>query len=108
MCAVLLLAGACDSAQPTPAAPSAAPTAAKRVVGYFTEWGVHSRNFQVRDVESSGAASRLTHLVYAFGQVTDGRCATSDSWVDHQNPIAAAGSDRTAERPVRKERPSKT
>jgi chitinase len=95
MCSVVLFLGACDPAKPTapaPAAPSTAPAAEKRVVGYFTDWGVYGRDFHVRDVEASGAASRLTHLVYAFGKVADGRCTTSDSWADHQKPIAAADS----------------
>src|SRR5215470_5333514 len=31
-------------------------------VAYFTQWGSHSRNFTVRDVEASGAAAKLTHI----------------------------------------------
>jgi chitinase len=30
--------------------------------------------------------------VYAFGKVTDGRCATNDKWADHEKPIAAVDS----------------
>jgi chitinase len=74
--------------RPAPAAPAPAP----RIVGYFTDWGVYGRNFQVKDLETSGAAARLTHLVYAFGEITDGKCATGDAWADYQKPIGAAQS----------------
>ena len=89
--AAALLTAACDApARPTPAPPPVA--AEQRVVGYFTDWGVYGRNFQVRNVEASGAASRLTHLVYAFGKVTGGQCRTGDKWADSEKPITAADS----------------
>jgi chitinase len=70
--------------------PEAPPTA--RVVGYFAGWGVYGRDYQIKDVDTSGAASRLSHLVYAFGTVTGGRCAPGDRWADYEKPIAAADS----------------
>ena len=91
LAAVLLLVGACDSEQPSPT-PPVQPAPAARVVGYFTDWGVYGRNFQVRNVEASGAAGRLTHLLYAFGKVTDGGCTTGDKWADYEKPVAAAES----------------
>ena len=79
---------------PAPSTPSARP--APRVVAYFTNW----RDFQVRDVETSGAAGRLTHLVYAFGKVTGGACTSGDDWADHRKPIRAADSvDGVADAP---------
>ena len=42
-------------------------------VGYFIQWGIYGRNFFVRDLEDNGSAARLTHINYAFGNVTDGR-----------------------------------
>ncbi|BFU46222.1 glycoside hydrolase family 18 protein [Krasilnikovia sp. MM14-A1004] len=52
-------------------------------VGYFTQWSIYGRNFQLSKVEASGAAARLTHLNYAFGTVTaDGLCASADPWAD--------------------------
>ena len=83
---VLLLAACGAPPSPTPAPAVAAP--APKVVGYFTDWGVYGRDYQVSDV----AADRLTHLVYAFGRVANGRCAVSDAWADYQKPIAAAAS----------------
>jgi chitinase len=62
------------------------------VAGYFTDWGVYGRDYQVKDVEASGSAATLTDLVYAFGQVKGGRCAPADGWADFQKPIAAADS----------------
>ncbi|MFG1605328.1 glycoside hydrolase family 18 protein [Actinoplanes sp. NPDC049265] len=49
-----------------------------RVVGYYPNWGTYARDFQVGDVH----ADQLTHLVYAFGKVTRGRCAPGDEWAD--------------------------
>jgi chitinase len=83
----LLLTAACRSAGPPPA-----PAAPARVVGYFADWGVYARDYQVRDVETSGAAARLTHLVYAFGKVEDGRCTPGNAWTDHQKPVPASSS----------------
>ena len=69
------------------AAPAAAQAHQSRKpyvkVGYFTQWGIYGRDFQLSKVQSSGAAARLTHLNYAFGPVTaDGVCASADSWAD--------------------------
>ncbi|GIF47074.1 chitinase [Asanoa ferruginea] len=63
-----VLAGCGAGSQQPPAAPEAAPL----VVGYLTAWGSGDR---IKDVERSGAADVLTHLVYAFGSVAGGRCA---------------------------------
>ncbi|MEV6106504.1 glycoside hydrolase family 18 protein [Streptomyces sp. NPDC051940] len=68
-------------------------------VGYFTQWGVYGRDFQVNDLVTSGTAARLTHLNYAFGNVgADGRCfeanipGEGDAWADYQRPLDAANS----------------
>ncbi|GIM93877.1 glycoside hydrolase family 18 protein [Paractinoplanes toevensis] len=80
--------------EPAPERPTA------KVVGYFTNWGVYGRDFQVKDLDASGAAGKLTHLVYAFGKVTEGRCAASDGWADYQKPMPAPDSvDGVADRP---------
>ncbi|MFF3561261.1 glycoside hydrolase family 18 protein [Streptomyces sp. NPDC002574] len=63
-----------------------------KVVGYFIDWGVYARNYHVKDVATSGSAARLTHINYAFGNVTDGKCAVGDSWADYEQPYDAAGS----------------
>ncbi|RZU48669.1 chitinase (glycosyl hydrolase family 18) [Krasilnikovia cinnamomea] len=35
-------------------------------VGYFVQWGIYGRQFFVRNLDTSGAAAKLTHLNYAF------------------------------------------
>lgn len=84
---------------------------AYRKVGYFTQWGVYGRDFQVRDLETNGTAGRLTHVNYAFGNVgADGKCFTgnvpgeADAWADYVRPLDAANSvdgvADTAEQPL--------
>jgi chitinase len=88
LAAALLAVAACGSGgPPSPRSASAPPS--ERVVGYFTDWGIYGRNYQVKDVETSGAAARLTDLVYAFGSVAGGRCTVSDGWADYQKPVPA-------------------
>ncbi|NJP34321.1 glycoside hydrolase family 18 protein [Micromonospora thermarum] len=65
-------------------------------VGYFTQWGIYGRAFPVKKLDTSGAASRLTHVNYAFGNVSeDGRCyvdggpGEGDPWADYQRPVPA-------------------
>ncbi|MFE9695439.1 glycoside hydrolase family 18 protein [Streptomyces sp. NPDC006270] len=72
---------------------------AYKSVGYFTQWGVYGRDFQVKDLDTSGAAARLTHINYAFGNVSaEGKCFTgnipgqADAWADYGRPLDAAGS----------------
>jgi chitinase len=81
------------------------PEPAYRSVGYFTQWGIYGRDYQVKDVQTSGAAARLTHLNYAFANVgADGTClegniaGQADAWADYQHPVDAANSvDGTAD-----------
>ncbi|MFG1608443.1 glycoside hydrolase family 18 protein [Actinoplanes sp. NPDC049265] len=59
-------------------------------VGYFTQWGIYGRQFPVAKLQTSGAASKLTHINYAFSDVTeDGLCASADAWADWQVPFPA-------------------
>ncbi|MGW1768001.1 glycoside hydrolase family 18 protein [Streptomyces sp. NPDC002073] len=68
-------------------------------VGYFTQWGVYGRDFQVQDLDKSGAAAKLTHINYAFGNITsEGRCTLgttpgeADPWADYQRGLDAENS----------------
>ena len=61
----------------------------ERVVGgYFAEWVVRYSGYSMAEVEKTGAASHLTHLIYAFGNVTRGAspvCAVANpnaAWQD--------------------------
>jgi chitinase len=66
----------------------------KRVVGYFTEWGIYGRNYLVKDVATSGSAERLSVINYAFANVApdvSGNvvCSLADPWADYQKPWSA-------------------
>lgn len=68
-------------------------------IGYFTQWGVYGRDFQVNDLQTSGSAAKLTHINYAFGNVNaEGKCFTgnipgqADAWADYARPLDAANS----------------
>ncbi|MFF8939840.1 glycoside hydrolase family 18 protein [Streptomyces paradoxus] len=103
-CAVLgagLLAGAgtsataATSAQEAAAGSKAAPgarAAGSKVIGYFTEWGTYDRKYYVRNIETSGSGSRLTHINYAFGNVTGGKCAMGDGYAATDRAYTAAES----------------
>lgn len=92
--AVALSAGA---AAPTYAQPGDhRPSHELRQVGYFTQWGIYGRQFYVKNIDTSGAAKRLTHINYAFANVNEeGRCfegnvpGESDPWADYQRPVPA-------------------
>ncbi|MFE3599097.1 glycosyl hydrolase family 18 protein [Streptomyces sp. NPDC059096] len=49
-------------------------------LGYFTEWGVYDRNYHVKNLVTSGSASKITHINYSFGNVTGGKCTMGDSY----------------------------
>ncbi|GAA2610263.1 hypothetical protein GCM10010399_46390 [Dactylosporangium fulvum] len=70
-------------------------------VGYFIQWGIYGRQYYVKNLETSGQASRLTHINYAFGDVdASGKCASSDPWADWQRPVSAEESvDGVADEP---------
>jgi chitinase len=78
---------------------NAAPPGGNRRVAYFTQWGIYARNFKVRNIDASGQAAKLTHINYAFGNVSeDGRCfeanqaGVGDAWADYQTRFSAADS----------------
>ncbi len=98
-----------------PATPSSAPDAVdiatapppvqKVKLGYFIEWGVYGRNYNVKNLVTSGSAAKVTHINYAFGNVVDGKCAIGDSWADYEMPITAdnsvSGKADTADQPLK-------
>lgn len=38
-------------------------------VGYFVQWGIYGRQYFVRNLDTSGAAAKLTHINYAFTNI---------------------------------------
>ncbi|WP_234542237.1 glycosyl hydrolase family 18 protein [Streptomyces shenzhenensis] len=65
------------------------PTGSKVRLGYFTEWGIYGRNYQVKNLVTSGSAAKITHINYAFGNVTNGQCAIGDAYADYQKTFTA-------------------
>jgi chitinase len=70
-----------------------------RRVGYFTQWGIYGRGFLVKHLVDNGTAQRLTHLNYAFGNVSSqGECfivnqtGVGDAWADYQRGFSAVES----------------
>lgn len=70
--------GATENGEPNP----------MKIVGYFPRWGMYS-NYFVKNVVTSGSASLLTHLDYAFTNVVNNRCVSFDPYADYQATFTA-------------------
>ncbi|WP_028804233.1 glycoside hydrolase family 18 chitinase [Streptomyces sp. 142MFCol3.1] len=81
------------------------PTGNKVRLGYFTEWGIYGRNYNVKNLVTSGSAAKITHINYAFGNVTNGQCAIGDSYADYDKAFTAdqsvSGTADTWDQPLR-------
>ena len=85
-----------DPANPgTPGGPGSPSDSGKRVIGYFTQWGIYGRNYRVKNIASSGSAARLTHINYAFGNVRNNRCEVGVTQA--ANSSTGAGGDAYAD-----------
>lgn len=66
---------------------------APKVVGYFPQWGLYGGyvfgGYFVKNLVTTGSATRLTHLNYAFANVVNSQCASFDTWADYQDPLPA-------------------
>jgi chitinase len=61
---------------------------AKVFGGYFEEWGIRYANYNIADLQKNGVADQLTHLIYAFGNVTptaSPACAVADPLAAYQD-----------------------
>ncbi|MBA4860468.1 cellulose binding domain-containing protein [Streptomyces sp. PSKA54] len=58
-------------------------------LGYFTEWGVYGRNYHVKNLVTSGSASKITHINYAFGNVKNGQCVVDDTYAAYDKAYTA-------------------
>lgn len=57
--------------------------------GYFEEWGIYYAGYNIANLQQNGVASKLTHLMYAFANVTatpTPACVLADPWADYQSP----------------------
>jgi chitinase len=68
------------------------PPGGSKVIGYFVQWGVYARNYHVKNIHTSGSAAKLTHIMYAFGNVTNGQCVLGDTYADYDKFYSAAES----------------
>jgi len=57
--------------------------------GYFEEWSIYYAGYNIANLQQNGVADKLTHLMYAFANVTTAPapgCAIADSWADYSTP----------------------
>ena len=59
------------------------------MIGYFTNWGTYGRNYHVKNIDTSGSADKLTHILDAFGNVQGGKCTIGDSYADYERAYTA-------------------
>jgi chitinase len=65
------------------------PTQGKILGGYFEEWSIYYAGYNIANLQQNGVAGKLTHLLYAFGNVTTTpapACAIADTWADYLSP----------------------
>lgn len=62
-----------------------------RIVGYFFS-GAAQRGYTVKNIETSGSAGKLTHVLYAFGNVKDAHCEVMNGAADYERAYDAATS----------------
>ncbi|MFJ4358005.1 glycosyl hydrolase family 18 protein [Streptomyces massasporeus] len=81
------------------------PAGDKVKLGYFTEWGVYGRNYHVKNLVTSGTASKITHINYAFGNVKNGQCTVDDTYAAYDKAYTAdqsvSGTADTWDQPLR-------
>ncbi|PDP84893.1 glycoside hydrolase [Glycomyces fuscus] len=75
------------------------PSHDSRSVAYYTQWSARERDYHVRDLVDSDSAEKLTHIQYAFGNVSaEGECFMSDepgqgdATADYGRPVPAGES----------------
>lgn len=57
--------------------------------GYFEEWSIYYAGYNIANLQQNGVANKLTHLFYAFANVTTSpapACTLADTWADYQSP----------------------
>ena len=71
--------------------------------GYFEEWGVKYGGYNIADMQKNGVADELTHLIYAFGNVTPTSpptCAIDDPVAAYQNSSIPSVSGKPYTAPI--------
>jgi chitinase len=80
------------SVSPTTSPTTPPPPGGKKVIGYFPNWAQYARNYHVKNLVTSGSAAKLTHIVYAFANISGGQCQLSDTYNDYDRFYDAASS----------------
>src|ERR1700751_5469061 len=64
----------------------------KILAGFFEEWSIYYAGYNLANRESNGSAAKLSHLVYAFGDVSASAsnpstdtCVIADPWADFED-----------------------
>jgi chitinase len=64
----------------------------KILAGFFEEWSIYYAGYNISNLESNGSAAKLSHLVYAFGDVSASAsnpstdtCVIADAWADFED-----------------------
>ena len=64
----------------------------KILAGFFEEWSIYYAGYNLANLESNGSAAKLSHLVYAFGDVSANAsnpsantCVIADPWADFED-----------------------
>jgi chitinase len=64
----------------------------KILAGFFEEWSIYYAGYNLANLESNGSAAKLSHLIYAFGDVSasasdpsSNACVIADAWADFEN-----------------------
>jgi len=76
-----------------PATAQNQPGQGKILAGFFEEWSIYYAGYNLANLESNGSAAKLSHLVYAFGDVSasasdpsSNTCVIADAWADFETP----------------------
>lgn len=64
----------------------------KILAGFFEEWSIYYANYNLANLESNGSAAKLSHLIYAFADVSASAsdpstdtCVIADPWADFED-----------------------
>jgi len=71
--------------------------------GYFEEWGIRYASYNIADLQKNGVADVLTHLIYAFGNVTPTAtpaCAIADPSAAYQDSTVPSVSGKPYTAPL--------
>jgi chitinase len=71
--------------------------------GYFEEWGIRYAHYNIADLQKNGVAEKLTHLIYAFGNVTptaSPSCAVADPLAAYQDATLPSVSGKAYTAPL--------